>query len=340
MSVTVLVVDDSPTVRAVVRRLLAPHRDILVVGEASNGEEAVQAVLRLAPHVVLMDVEMPVMDGFAAIEQITRLRPTPILVLTSRANRDRVATAFEAIRKGALEVLPKPEAPGGWEELAQRLPELIYTASRLAPMPKRPLPQESPPAVRARPVDYLLLGASTGGPGAVREFLLNLSEKVLAPVALVQHIAPGFEEGLASWLARETNRDVQVVSAAEVPPPRSVRLAPPGAHLILQPSGALALDTASPPRGGHRPSVDVLFTSAVHYRPRRIVAILFSGMGSDGAQGLLALKKAGAVTAVQSEASSAIFGMPRQALELGAADVVLSPQALARFVSQLYGEER
>jgi two-component system chemotaxis response regulator CheB len=340
MSVKVLVVDDSPTVRAVLRRLLAAHADLAVVAEASNGEEAVQAVLRLAPDVILMDVEMPVMDGFAAIEHITRLRPTPILVLTSRANRDRLATAFEAIRRGALEVLPKPASPGGWEELAQRLPELLRTASRLARAAKPAPAPETPPAVRARPVEYLLLGASTGGPGAVREFLLHLGEEVAAPVAVVQHIAAGFEEGLASWLAKETQRDVQVLANSETPPPRAVRLAPAGAHLVLQPSGVLALDTTTPPRGGHRPSVDVLFASAVHYRPAHTVAILFSGMGSDGAQGLLALKQAGAVTAVQSEASAAIFGMPRQALELGAAEVALSPQGLARFVTQLCGGKR
>lgn len=338
MRARVLVVDDSPTVRAVLRRLLAQHPDLEVAGEAENGREAVELVLKLRPDVVLMDVEMPVMDGMTAIEQTMRLRPTPILVLTSRANRDRVATAFEAVRRGALEVLPKPESPGGWELLARTLPELVRTAARL-PAPRPPLKATRPmPEVTPRAVEWILVGASTGGPGALRVFLEALPPTLGVPVAVVQHIAQGFEEGLAQWLATSTGRDVKVAASGEKPPPGSVRLAPGEAHLRLDPQGHLEVDTRTPPRYGHRPSVDVLFESALALRPRTIVAILLSGMGSDGAQGLLQLKKAGAATAVQDESSSAVFGMPKQALELGAAEVALPPEGLARFVALACGE--
>lgn len=337
MKVRVLIVDDSPTVRAVVRRLLAQHPDLEVVGEAGNGREGVESVLKLRPDVILMDVEMPVMDGMTAIERTMKLRPTPILVLTSKANRNRLAVAFEAVSRGALEVLPKPESPEGWDELTRRLPELVRTAARLPS--HRPLASARPvPEVPPRTVDWILVGASTGGPGALRAFLANLPAGVHAPIAVVQHIAQGFEEGLAAWLAQATGRDVKVATPGEKPPAGAVRLAPADAHLRLDPGGFLVVDTRTPPRHGHRPSVDVLFESALACRPTRTVAILLTGMGSDGAQGLLQLKKAGAATAVQDEATSAVFGMPRQALELGAAEVALPPEGLARFVALTCGE--
>ncbi|MCX7895498.1 MAG: response regulator [Thermoanaerobaculum sp.] len=335
----VLVVDDSPTVRAVLRRLLSAHRDLQVVGEAANGQEAVELVIKLRPDVVLMDVEMPVMDGLTAIERIMGLRPTAILVLTSKANQNRLAVAFEAVRRGALEVLPKPEAPELWQELAERLPDLVRTAASLPPTPVQPTAAKPVPPVTPRVVEWILLGASTGGPGALRAFLAALPLTVRAPVLVVQHISPGFEEGLAHWLAQETGRDVRLATDGEKPPPGAVRLAPAGAHLLLGPQGLLHLDAQAAPRGGHRPSVDVLFESALGLSPSRTVAILFSGMGSDGASGLLSLKRAGAMTAVQDEATSAVFGMPRQALELRAAEVALPPEELARLVTRLCGEE-
>lgn len=333
MKIKVLLVDDSPTVRAVLRRVFAPHPELTVVGEAANGREAIELLLEFRPDVILMDVEMPVMDGFEAIEQTMRLYPTPILVLTSRTQYNRLATAFEAIRRGALDVLPKPEKPEGWAELTERLPELVRTVAlrRWPVSPTKTFAQL--PRTQPRRIDLILVGASTGGPGALRSFLANLPPALPAPVAVVQHITPGFEEGLARWLADATHRDVQVLKSPEIPPPGAVRLAPATAHLVVDASGTLTLDRTAPPSRGHRPSVDVLFQSALAFRPTKTAAILLSGMGDDGAQGLLALRKAGALTAVQDEASSAIFGMPRQALALGAAQVALPPEELARFIA-------
>lgn len=336
MKIKVLLVDDSPTVRAVLRRVFAPHPELTVVGEAANGREAIHLLLKFRPDVILMDVEMPVMDGFEAIEQTMRLHPTPILVLTSRTHYNNLATAFEAIRRGALDVLPKPEAPEAWAELTEKLPELVRTvAFQGRPLPTTKLPGELP-GTPPRRIDFILVGASTGGPAALRSFLASLPPALPAPVAVVQHITPGFENGLAQWLAEATSRDVQVLKNPEIPPPGAVRLAPPMAHLVLDSSGTLTLDRAAPPSKGHCPSVDVLFQSALAFRPRETAAILLSGMGDDGAWGLLALRKAGALTAVQDEASSAIFGMPRQALELGAAQVALPPEKLARFIADTW----
>jgi len=343
--VDVLIVDDSPTVRAVVRRLLERAEGIRVVGEAADGAQAVEQVVALRPAVVLMDIEMPVMDGLAACERIASVRPTPVLVLTSRANRDHVHTAFEAMRRGATEVFAKPTEPGGWQDLAGTLPAAVRAVaaarSQAAPVPQpRTERTASVKSVRPRAVRFVAIGASTGGPEAVRQLLASLPRILPATVLVVQHIAPGFEEGLAEWLGGSLGRDVKVARAGEAAAEGVVRIAPNGAHLLLDRDGTLRLDAASPARGGHRPSVDELFLSCVHAHPRETAGVLLTGMGSDGADGLAALHDAGALTLVQDEASSVVFGMPRAALERGATKIALPPQELGQVLARCWQGEK
>jgi len=350
--IRVLVVDDSATVRAVLRRLFGKTGDIAVVGEAEDGSHAVEATIELAPDVVLMDIEMPVMDGFEATARIMAARPTPIVVLTSRANRDQVATAFEAIRRGAVEVFAKPADPAGWEQLSTTLPPAVRAAAgaRTAPSfagrahvaPRHhPAPLGAPaPQPPRGPVRFVAIGASTGGPNAIHEFLKALPAATPAPVLIVQHIAAGFEEGFADWLAKDLKRDVRIAVDGEACRPGTVRVAPSGAHLLLEPRGVLRLDAARPPRGGHRPSADELFLSCAASCPKEAAGVLLSGMGADGAEGLLALRRAGGLTMVQDEASSVVFGMPRAALERGAADLALPPRELAAAIARHWQEAR
>jgi two-component system, chemotaxis family, protein-glutamate methylesterase/glutaminase len=336
--IKVMLVDDSPTVRAVLRRVLARTADVQVVGEANDGAQAVDQTLKLRPDVILMDVEMPVMDGYAATEQIMRLRPTPVLMVTSRANQDQVRTAFEAINRGALEVLAKPEDPSGWEALTQTLPHMIRSAvkARAGRLEPREAPT-SAPAPAARPgVRYVAIGASTGGPQAVHELLSSLPLDPPAAILVVQHIATGFEEGLADWLAKDLGRDVQLAADNEPARVGTIRVAPGGAHLLLDAQGIMHLDPDGPARGGHRPSVDVLFSSCARSCPRQVAGVLLSGMGRDGAEGLAALRKAGGLTMVQDESSSVVFGMPRIALEQGAAEIALPPRELGRFLTRCW----
>jgi two-component system chemotaxis response regulator CheB len=347
--IRVLVADDSPTVRAVLRRLILRNSDMTVVGEAGDGEAAVEAALRLAPDVVLMDIEMPVMDGFAATARIMALRPTPVVVVTSRANRDQVRTAFEAIRHGAVEVLAKPEQPEGWERMAEELPRIVRTAAgahtvtgagrqasaHASPTLVSAFPTGRPPDHRAD-IRFVAIGASTGGPQAIHELLGALPAAVPATVVIVQHIAAGFESGLADWLGRELGRDVAVACDGEIARPGSVRLAAAGGHLFVEPPGTLRIDRTGPPRGGHRPSVDTLFGSFVGALSAQTVAVLLSGMGADGAEGLLALRRAGALTMVQNEASSVVFGMPNAALQCGAASIALPPRELGEALASLW----
>jgi len=340
--IRVVLVDDSTTVRAVMRRLFARTADIEIVGEAANGAEAVQSVLAARPDVVLMDVEMPVLDGYAATEQIMAVCPTPILIFTSRANRDQMHTAFEAVRRGALDVLAKPEDTAGWDRLAVTLPGIVrgLADARPAAGPGRGArtgrSDVRSPHQLSRIIRYVAIGASTGGPAALRELLAELPATAPAPVLVVQHISAGFEEGLAEWLAGDLRRDVQVAHNGEIPRPGVVRLAPPGSHLRLLAGGVVTLDAVRPPRGGHRPSVDELFESCADTFPTATAGVLLTGMGADGAAGLAALRRAGGLTMVQDEASSAVFGMPRVALEAGASDVALSPRELGRALAAIW----
>jgi two-component system chemotaxis response regulator CheB len=389
--IRVLLVDDSPSVRAVLRRFLARAGDIEVVAEAADGAQAVQAVLDHLPQVVVMDLQMPVMDGYVAIERIMALRPTPILVLSSRANRNQMRTAFEAIRRGAIEVLPKPEDTGSWEVLADSLPRTVRVVAAARPRalagparaprasggggarPAGGVARADRPGARAvagtgtgaaalraagaagaagdpeaagisagrgGDLRWVAIGASTGGPAAIRELLEEVPPAPPVSFLIVQHIAAGFEGAMAEWLNKELPLDVRLARDAEAPRHGAVRLAPAGAHLRLDAGGVLRLDDATPARRGHRPSVDELFLSCAESFPRQSAGVLLTGMGTDGVEGLAALHGAGALTLVQDEASAVVFGMPRVALERGAAELALAPRDLARALARAWPRRR
>ena len=354
----VLIVDDSATVRAVLRRLLARAPGIEVAGEAADGAQAVEATLRLRPDAVLMDIEMPGTDGYTATERIMAFCPTPIVVLTSRATHDQVRTAFEAIRRGALEVIPKPADAAGWDALALTLPVVIRAVAAVR-MPTRPAPtSRRPPAreaaapaavrhqfggpadaawpARAGAIRYIAIGASTGGPTAVRDLIAALPMALPASVIVVQHIAAGFETAFADWLGSELSRSVRLAAEGERPQEGDVRIAPSGAHLLLGADGLLHLDATAPPRRGHRPSADDLFHSCAGAFPHATAGVLLTGMGSDGAEGLAALRSAGGATVVQDEASSVVFGMPKAALDCGAADIAMAPAAIGAALGRCF----
>lgn len=353
---TVFIVDDSPSVRAVLRRFLSRSPELRVIGEAADGEAAVEGVERLRPDVLLLDLAMPKLDGFGVLARLARSGPVPTVILTSRANRSEVRSAFEALRAGAVELLPKPEDPDSWRQLSETLPRVLQAAAaagrRAAPAPVAPERPRGPaassgPARGVAPAPgraaagaswrWLALGASTGGPAALRDLLAELPTPPPLRVVIVQHIARGFELGLADWLASSLGLDVRVAVDGEQPRAGSVRVAPAGAHLRVTPDDRVALDGETPPRRGHRPSVDELFLSLAAVAPHDTAAVLLTGMGTDGAEGLSALRRAGAFCLAQDEASSAVFGMPRAALELGAAELALPPRALGLELARRLG---
>lgn len=341
--IRVLLADASRPERERLREILESDPEIRVIAEASNGLEAVGRCLSAAPDVVVMDLQMPGLDGVSAVEQIMAARPTPIVILSATARPGEVKSAFRAVRAGALEALPRPEGTTSdpscrklGEDLLRRVKLYaraggregwggVETASALSL--DLPLPSVSPRVVA--------IGASTGGPKTVQALLSALPSRFPCPILLVQHLSRDFTRGFAEWLRRETALVVRVVEGAEPLCPGSVYLAQGGRHLVVR--GGRAVLSDDPPANGFRPSVDVLFHSLARECGHLAIAVLLTGMGRDGASGALAVRQAGGHVLVQNEESSVIFGMPRAATELGAPTRVVAagdlPIALAEAVS-------
>ncbi len=337
---SVFIADDSPAVRATVRGALARSPDLRVVGEAADGRSAIEGVERLCPDVLLLDLSLPELDGFAALERLNRGRSVPTVILASSFDPTSPRSALEALRAGAVDLLPRPQDSAGWRHLARQLPDLLRaaaTAQRRVPH-ERPEPPPEPGAAGAPlprfqqtvPWQWLALGGSTGGPAALHDLLIELPAPAPARVAIVQHIARGLEPELAAWLAGSLGLDVRVARHGEQMERGDVRIAPTDSHFRIAADGRVALDDETPQRNGHRPSVDELFQSLVALAPPATAAAVLTGMGSDGADGLLALRRAGALCLAQDEASSAVFGMPGAAFARGGAEQALSPSAIGR----------
>jgi two-component system chemotaxis response regulator CheB len=337
--IRILVVEDSLTVRMRLVEILSADPEIELVGQAQDGQRAIELCQSLRPDLITMDMMMPVMTGLAATEYIMAHCPTPILIVSASINRGELFQTYEALAAGAVDVLEKPigtEADGLWEsrfiatvKLASRIRAITHLRHRLsgltvpkvtAPPPLEPPPREATPG---RPFELATIGASTGGPGAIVEILRALPSTFRLPIVFVLHINEPFGSAFADWLDEQVGRPVAharegdpVVSAAG-----RVVMAPPDHHLMVR-DGRFRL-TRDPERHSCRPSVDVLFESiAAHYGPAAI-ACLLTGMGRDGASGLLKLREAGALTIAQDEATSIIYGMPREAARIGAATHIL-----------------
>lgn len=327
----VLVVEDSITVLAHIREVLAAQSDIEVVGEAHDGATAVALCQQLRPDVVSMDMMLPGMNGQEATEAIMAHCPTPILIVSSSTNRGELLRTYEALAAGAVEVLEKPGASqpeGEWEQryvtllrLVARIRVITHVRARIGGRPAARSPAPPLPPLPRRAV--LALGASTGGPGALMKVLQALPAPAPLPVLIVMHINAVFSRGFAEWLDAQTPHRVRYAQGGERLRDLAgqVVLAPPDVHLIVR-GGQLELSHAAP-RHSCRPSVDELFESLAAEIGPGVAAALLTGMGRDGALGLLAIRRAGGATLAQDEASSMVYGMPREAAQLGAAERVL-----------------
>lgn len=318
---------------------------LLVVGVAGNGSEAVEMALRLRPDVIAMDVRMPILNGLEATRRIMEEQPTPIVLVSEVAETD-VALSMEALAVGALMVIPKPHGPShpAFQADAIKLRETLALMAEVKVV-RHWRPNSPKPALdryTASKISYSLavghpqtrfneqqrlvaIGSSTGGPSALSNILRNLPSYFNWPILITQHIMPGFDTGLAQWLTQATNRKVVVAEenmAVEVDSGQII-LAPGVFHLRINADQKLSFDRNGPVKG-ILPSVDTMFESiAQNIDCTGVVGVLLTGMGRDGAAGLKLLLDNGATTIVQDEVTSVVFGMPKEAIAIGAAQKVL-----------------
>jgi len=334
----VLIVDDSAIVRRVLSDILAEEPDIEVVGTAPDPYIARDKILALQPDVITLDIEMPRMDGLTFLGRIMEHRPMPVIIISSLAQASCEA-ALEAARRGAVDVLAKPGGPYSVGDLKGDLPRRIRAAAQSRPRRLDPAASESRSPVQMAAVgagtvkghcELIAIGASTGGTQAI-EMVLSSLPADMPPIVIVQHIPPVFSAAFARRL--DATCRLQVREARDGDPlQRGTALVAPGDYHMTVERNASGL-TARLNRGDkvcyQRPAVDVLFHSVARLAGKRAAAALLTGMGKDGAEGMLALQKSGAFTIAQDEATCVVFGMPREAIRLGAASRVVPLSQIA-----------
>ena len=332
--IRVVVVEDSLTVRRRLVEILSADPEIEIAGEAEDGKRAIEICRELRPDVITLDMMLPMMTGVAVTEYVMAHFPTPILIVSASINRGELFRTYDALAAGAVDVLEKPvgtEAEGHWEarflasvKLIAKIKVITHPRLRLGALGQaRPIVHPEVPTRASSECKVIAVGASTGGPAAVTEVLQALPTNFPIPVLLVVHINEPFGTAFAEWLDGQISgrvayaRNGEPLASAE----GRVVMAPPGRHLVVR-GGRVHL-TSDPERHSCRPSVDVLFESVAREFGRSAAACLLTGMGRDGAKGLLDIRRAGGLTMAQDEATSIVYGMPREAAILGAAERVL-----------------
>lgn len=345
--IKVLVVEDSPVAREFLVAILSSDPEVRVVGTARDGEEALMMVDRERPQVITMDIHMPRMNGFEATRRIMETHPTPIIIVTGSWDPKEVATSFQALEAGAVAAVARP--PGirhpDFEATAQELIKTVKLMSEIRVVRRwarrksegpRPMAEVPKGTVEFR---AMAVGASTGGPVVVHTILSSLPGDFPMPILLVQHIAPGFVQGLVEWLAGSCPFPIHLAKEGELLLPGHVYVAGDGLHMGVRPPDRIFLSREEP-ENGMRPAVSFLLRSVAEAYGKQAIGVLLTGMGKDGARELKTMKDKGAVTIVQDKESSIVHGMPGEAIHLDAATHVLPADKIAAALARLAGKRR
>lgn len=338
MSIRVLVVDDSATMRGLITVTLQRDPEIEVIGEARDPLEARQKIKDLNPDVVTLDIEMPNMNGLDFLEKIMRLRPTPVIMI-STLTQEGAEAAIKALEIGAVDCIGKSYDNNGFEHLAEKVRMAARSRVRARPAPV-PTARPAEHAAPFSPNETLVaIGSSTGGVEALLTILTRFPANC-PPTLVTQHMPAVFTARFAERLNRMCAPQVAEARDGEAVEPGHVYLAPGHAHLELVCQGRLRCRLSDAERvSGHRPSVDVLFRSVSRAVGRKALGVILTGMGRDGAQGLLELRRQGAHTLGQDEASCVVYGMPKAAQEVGAVAQQLGLEKIADRILQLTSRE-
>ena len=335
--IRVLITEDSILFGKFMKEILESDPEIQVVGWAKNGKECIEQLKPLKPDVITMDIHMPVMDGLETTEYIMLNIPTSILIVSSLV-KSEMGISFKALKSGAMDVIEKPKfiKDTPLEKIGETLIERVKTIARVRPLKKykrsRDVQQADKNVGRKSPFPkplgknsygILVIGASTGGPPVLQTILKNIPPDYPFPIIITQHMASGFLKGFIEWLKTDCFFNVKTGKNNEILTKGTVYLAPDNYHIGITQNRHIFLSN-TPPIGGHRPSIDFMMESAASIYKDYCMGILLTGMGRDGAKGMLSIRKSGGYTISQSEESCVIFGMPKAAIDIGATTKVCS----------------
>jgi two-component system, chemotaxis family, protein-glutamate methylesterase/glutaminase len=346
--IRVMIVEDSLVVREFLQHLIGRDPRLEVVAAVESGEKALKILHKASPDVISMDIRLPGMNGFETTQRIMSERPTPIVVVSASIESEDLKISMNALRAGALSVVEKPvgETHKDYDVLSHRLcaqlalmsqvkvvRQRIARARTFMPPASRPARPPRPSAPDQRTLVIVGIGTSTGGPNALQKLFSTLSPGFPLPILLVQHISPSFTDGFVSWLGSISPLPVSLAINGESPQPGHVYVPPAERHLRVK-GGTLRLDDG-PPVSGQRPSATVLFESLALEYGTRVLGVLLTGMGDDGAAGLKQLRDAGAYTIAEDETTAVVYGMPAVAVSLGAVCESLPLDAIGPRMQQL-----
>lgn len=359
--IKVLIIDDSLTARRVLEDIINAAPDMTVVGTAADVYEAREIMRRVIPDVITLDIEMPRMDGLTFLDKLMRAMPIPVLMVSALTQDNALAT-FKALELGAVDYIAKP-ARGlfiNLEDLAEEVREKVRVAASVprAALERHRFREKMPPGTRqtletdefsiirsaplfTKPHPLIAIGASTGGTITIESLLRYLNHRTMPPIVIVQHIPPHFSRSFAERLDSLLPFTVKEAQGTHLLKPGEVIIAAGGFHLTVEktPEGYVATSRDGERVNHHKPSVDVLFSSVASAACDNAIGIILTGMGNDGAKGLLEIHCARGLTLAQSKEGCAVYSMPRAAVEIGAVDIQLSVEGIAGYLNRIFGGE-
>lgn len=343
--IKVLVVDDSPTVQDLMKYILTSDKEIEVIGTVNNGIEALKFLETMKPDVITMDINMPYMNGFEATQRIMETNPVPIIMVTSLFDSTDVERTFQAIQAGAVSVIEKPVSirNQNYKDICKNIINNVKLMSEIKVVKRKFHSSKGPINLLGMKEkvynDFddkkvVAIGVSTGGPPILKNIFSKLKESIHVPILVVQHITPGFINGLVDWLSQETKIPIHIASNGQSVLPGHIYFAPDEHHMEIMYNGKIVLNKQEK-INGLRPTVSHLFNSVANAYGKNSIGILLSGMGRDGVEELKLLKEKGAVTIAQDKESSVVYGMPGEAVKINAATYILSPEKIAELINNL-----